>query len=317
MTTRAIQCPACRAADTSAPDAHGAHTCSYCGVRYHVAVPNVTGQPVMVVGPGNRSSTSVVVLATVVVLLVIGAVLGWLLLSEEPDPAIAAAPAEARATAASEPRSRPAAVTTRVGPAAEPEPVVPATAEFELHGTRASVKDTFYVLGFVTNTSPFTIGKPKLTVALLDDVGNEVGTANGFAEADVLEPGERAPASVIVKDPPAHVSFAVEVSPRRANWIPPEVSGLELESNEAQRGSFGSSFEISGRVHHRGTQPAKFVRVQVLGFDANDKLMGVYFTYADAERLEPGSSARFASRSMFFDGEPARFELQVRGRTAD
>lgn len=301
----------------SAPDEHGIHICSYCGVRYHVAPSSAAGPPVIVVEArsGQAAGAVMAIVGAAVLLLLVGGGVAWMLVSSKDDAAVADAsnPPARRARAS----SSPSPTVVEVGPAPKPEPAEPATAEFELHGTRSGHETSFYVLGYVTNTSPFPIRQPKLTVVLLDEDGREVGTKSGFAEDDVVEPGERTPASVLVKDPPPHASLTVEVAPRRADYIAAAVSGLEIEAGEPRRGSLGSALEVSGRVIHSGTEAAKFIKVRVLGFDADGKLMGVYFTYADTDRLEPGASARFSTSSMFFDAEPARFELQVTGRAAD
>jgi hypothetical protein len=329
MTTRAIQCPGCRAADMSAPDPHGVHTCTYCGLRYQAPAINVQAPSVVYVEAARPTNTAAIAIGvSAALVLVIGAVVALLVVGGDEGGSVSEPAASPRARSASqrpstssaeatEVRARPASVEVGPAPSREVEAEIAATAEFELHGTRSGLQPTFYVLGYVTNTSPFPIRKPKLTVVLLDEGGNEVGTSNGFGEDDVVEPGDKTPASVLVKDPPEHASFSVEVSPHRSTFALKEVSGLEVEAGEPTRASFGNSLDIAGRVHHRGDEPAKFVKVQVLAFDANDKLLGIHSSYADAERLEPGASARFSTRSMRFETDPARFELSASGRVAD
>jgi hypothetical protein len=329
MTTRAIQCPGCRAADMSAPDPHGVHTCTYCGLRYQAPPINVQAPAVVYVEASRPTNTAAIAIAGAAALvMVIGVVVALLVVSGGEDvsasgPAVSSPAGSASerpstsSTKATEARARPSSVEVGPAPSREAEAEIAATAEFELHGTRSGLQTTFYVLGYVTNTSPFPINKPKLTVVLLDADGKEVGTSNGFGEDDVVEPGDKTPASVLVKDPPEHASFSVEVSPRKSTFALKEVSGLEVEAGEPTRASFGDSLDIAGRVHHRGDEAAKFVKVQVLAFDTNDKLLGIYSSYADAERLEPGAFARFSTRSMRFETDPARFELSASGRVAD
>jgi hypothetical protein len=293
MATRAIQCPGCRAADTSDPDAHGIHTCAYCGMRYQVGP---TSGPAAVEASARPPNAAVMaIVASTALISILGVVVAVVLSGSDEE-------------AATQARHR-----TSSAPS---EPGVSATAEFELHGTRSGRQGTFYVLGYVKNTSPFPIRKPKITIVLRDEEGKEVRTKDGFGEDDVVEPGGRTAASVLVKDPPDHASFTVEVAPRRSDGVSNAVSGLEVEAGEATPGS-ASSLDIAGRVHHRGSEPARFVRVRVLGFDSDDKLLGIYSSYVDGDRLEPGGSARFSVRNMRFDSEPARYELQVSGRVAD
>jgi hypothetical protein len=299
MTARAIQCPGCGAADSSSPDEHRIYTCSYCGLRYDLPAPTAAATPVV----AQPQAKPVAALALGVLgFLIAGGMVAMLAFGGSEDAPPKTAPHEAVRSSAP------------ARPAAEPE--TPATAEFELHGTRSGHRSSFYVLGFVTNTSAFAIRKPKLTVVLLDEHGKEVGTHQGFADDDVLEPGARSPAKVLVKDPPAHASLAVEVVPYRSTWSAPRVAGLEVELNEPQR-SGTQAVALTGRIHHRGTEAAKFVRVRVLAFDGEGKLIGMDGSYADAERLEPGGSARFSISHLAVEGEPARFEAHVVGQSVD
>jgi hypothetical protein len=307
MTVRAIQCPGCGAAEASEPDEHRVYTCSYCGLRYDVPAKPVEAPAAATsdAKPAGGVAVAIVVLS----LMIIGAGVAMVMFAGGSEEESAAAQSS---TVQASPRSN---STSSAAPARPAAPEVPATATFELHGTRSGYQSSFYVLGFVTNTSAFAIRKPKLIVVLLDEQGNEVGTRDGFAEHEVLEPGERSPAKVLVKDPPAYASLTVEVVPYRSTSAARQVAGLEVEINEPQRVRPGT-MSVTGRVHHRGTQAARFIRVSVLAFDDAGKLVGMDASYADAERLEPGSSARFSISTLMFDGEPTRFEARVFGRAA-
>lgn len=201
-------------------------------------------------------------------------------------------------------------------PSSAETPDAAATADFTFDGTRPGYQTSFYALGWVKNTSPFPIRKPAVTAVLQDADGKEVGTHRGYAEADVLEPGQRAPISLLVKDPATHESMDFEVAPKKATYVPEVVDGLQLEPTDAARASFGDRWVLSGKVHHKGDKPAKFVRILALGFDGNDKLLGVFFTFADAEVLQPGASTRFRISSASFAEKPSRFEYSVSGRVA-
>ncbi len=305
------------------PDARGERRCSYCGVVYRLrdGVAERVGVH-MVVQQTNARVTLLLVVVGVVVLL--SSVVVYLLLVRDQEPA---SPPSASAPATRTEVATPPAVPSTTAkknpsvvvdaPPADPEtPPVPATATFEFHRNKPGYKTSYYALGYVTNTSPFPIAKPEVVAVLLDEQGNEVGTHNGFAEADLLQPGERAPISLLINDPKPHASVTFEVVPRRATWAPELVEGLRLEVAEPQKAAFGDRLEFSGKVFNEGNTPAQFVRIQILGFDANDKLVGVASTYAKAERLGPGESARWSSPPVDFAEHPARFEYGVSGRVA-
>ncbi len=197
-----------------------------------------------------------------------------------------------------------------LGPHAENEP--PATATFELHGRKSGYQTSFYVLGMVKNTSPFPVDKPKVVVVLRDKSGKELTSRDGYAERDVLPPGASSPIKVLVSDPPAHHELAFEVVARRSIFQPGEVDGLKVEEEGTPRQNFGT-WEISGKVLHQGSVPARFVKVELLIRNKAGKLIGIESTYADGERLDPNASARFRV-SALLDEKPETIELSVSAR---
>ncbi len=198
-------------------------------------------------------------------------------------------------------------------PAPEPEPEP--TAEFTFHGTRSGYRDAFYVNGVIENTSPIEIAKPKLVIVMLDEGGNEVGTASGYALAESLMPQEKSYISAIVSKPPAHTDLRFEVVARKASYVPKLASGLMIKPNAPVRN--GGLVEMSGVVENTGPDAAKFVNVRVLSMSEDDKLLGVSSTYAGSERLESGKSARFSLNVVSTTPPAARYEYHVQARVAD
>jgi hypothetical protein len=193
-------------------------------------------------------------------------------------------------------------------------PEVPASATFEPQSHVSGYQSSFYVLGFVTNTSPFTIDKPKITAVLLDKSGKELATRDGFAESDALPPKAVAPVKILISDPPAHASLKFELVARKADYIPEQTAGLKLEVLEAPHQTFGSSWEVTGKVVNGGSQAARFVNIQVQAFDAANKLVGLDSTYVDGEVIAPGASGRFRAMPLY-DSPPHHFKYTVTGRT--
>jgi len=190
----------------------------------------------------------------------------------------------------------------------------PATASFEFHTLEPGYRSSFYALGIVTNTSTFTIDKPKVTAVLFNAQGDEVGTSSGYGARNKLEPGQRSPVKILIKDPPDHDSIRYETVARRSTWTPDLVAGLRVEASEPKPASFGNHrWEVSGKVHNDGAQRAKFVNIEIQALDADGKLIGLGSSYADGEVLEPNSDARW-STSVTAAGSVDRFEYAVTGR---
>jgi hypothetical protein len=316
MPTEAIVCPTCGAHDTSLADAQGLHTCAYCNVRYRVSGGFATRLgPVATVQPRSGPSVALLI-ALIAVVVLMGAGAAFFLGLSGSDDSESSAVASASPPSVSLPAlAAPVAVQV---PAPEPvAPESPATATFVFDGTRPGYQSSFYALGWVTNTSQFVIDRPAINAVLLDAAGTEVGVHKGFAESDALGPGERAPVSILIKDPGPHESLQFEVVPRRATYVAERVEGLRLEPSAPKRASFGSGWDIAGKVVHDGQVGAKFVKILILGLDEDDKLLGVHFTYADAETLQPGQSARWSSPSVMLGSKPAKFEYVVSAMVAD
>jgi hypothetical protein len=66
-------------------------------------------------------------------------------------------------------------------------------------------------------------------------------------------------------------------------------------------------------VFNEGKQAARFVKIDVLAFDATDKLIGLDYSYVDGERIAPGASARFQVMPLY-DSPPHHFKFEVSGR---
>lgn len=241
-------------------------------------------------------------LAAFLVLLAAAGAFAWL--RSAPAEQTAALPAAPTTT----PRNEPLPVT--------PAPTVtevPATATFKLESRAAAYQSSFYLLGFVTNTSPFTIDKPKLTAVLFDKAGKELATRDGYAESDALPPRATAPVKLLVSEPPVHERISVEVVAKKASYIPEAANGLRLEVLEKPHPTFGSSWESTGKVFNEGKQGARFVKIDVLAFDATDKLVGLDYSYVDGERIAAGASARFRVMPLYYTA-PHHFKFEVSGR---
>jgi hypothetical protein len=308
MPTEAITCPQCGGTDPSSPDAQGIHRCAYCGTRYRLKAGRAVEE--RTAAGGDRR----VVLALAGLGLLVGLggaalAAAFIVRQEAPPPPAATGPAldldlGRGATPA------PDAHADVAAPAAKPPP----TATFELHHTAKSVGDSFYVLGVITNTSPYPIGKPELHVILYDADGDEVGADNGFAEDDVVGPGDRTLIAALVSDAPPHDHFDTRLELREPLWRPTWAAGLEVAALPPTETRYGG-WEFAGKVTNTGDQPAQFVQVHISGWDADDRLVGLASAYAAGkEALAPGGEARYKTSHSIWAARPVRFEVDVVGR---
>ena len=307
MPIEALRCPSCSAADSSRPDAQGIHACVYCGVRYRIT----GGTPTQLGATTNarQGSPSVVLFLAIAIVLVsmgVGIMFAFGSRSPEPPPpAVALQPQIAVQGGGSSP------VVVGAPSVALPEKEVPVHATFEPEHRRSGGGTNFYVYGWVSHDAPYTIDKPKINAVLLDASGKELRTDFGYAE-DLVPAGARVPAMVLVMDPPKHETIQYEVVARKASYIPPKVEGLRLEHGDVTRDQFSGS-RVQGKVWNDGTGPARFVKITVHGYDAAGKLLGFDYTFADAEVLDAGASARFDVRIQEYEAKAEKYELFVEG----
>lgn len=309
MNATVIRCPGCGAADTSTATPAGVHTCVYCGVRYQF-----TGGTPHTVAPTREAPTSargprLAVAGGLAVAVAIGALL---ILRSAPPPGPGQrsgghGAADLRAAPANNP------VVSHAAPAEE---TAPATGEFSLETTHTSGRNALWIYGYFHNTSPFTLGKTKITAVFYDKDGKEIGQDSGYTEDDVIAADARVPAVLLASDAPAgYDRIAFEVSAQRPSYLPAEVEGLEIEVDPPRRHEF-LGWNYAGKVHNKSGQAAKFVKVRVLAFDQNDKFAGHAYTYASADALADGATARFDGTMLGSDADFKRFEFRVSGQPA-
>lgn len=295
-----LRCPACGAADTSKAGKDGVHTCVFCGVRYtHGAPPAVAAPTVSRPAPAQLLSPRARI-AAVVTGLVLAA---FMIVTGRWDPE--RAPKEVPPVVV--PVSTP--VTVEAPP---PEP--PASATFVEHSVLQRGSDgTYYVLGVVTNTSPWPIESPKFEVVLKDATGKEVGVDTGFGGREALPPGGSQAVSLLVYKPISHASHEVVVRPERLDWQPEPAEGLTVSPFPPVADTYGG-WKVSGSVTNGGAVTARFVEAYIAAWNAEDKLIGLAHTFAAGEEgLAAGATARYDTR-LDAEGTPARFTVEVSGR---
>lgn len=310
MATVPIRCPGCGANSSSDPDVHGIHVCEFCSTRFKLAAG---ARPVPLAGEGGGgggASVSVLVGAGLAVAALIAAAVGAMALLSTPpkDPGPVIEPLNLEMV-------EPTQVTSQEVTSQAVEAPVEPSASFEHHGILESSEGTFYVLGELENTSPFPLGKTKINIVLLDAAGDEVYVDHGWSAREVLAPGERSPVSAIVSDAPKYASLRFEVVATKPFYLPPAVQGLRLEPQPLSKER--SFWTAKGKVVHDGDTPAQFVQVEIVGRDADGKVVGVGSTYADGDVLKPGQSARYESSLIRFTADPVSVDYVVTGRPAD
>lgn len=308
MNASVIRCPGCGAADTSVATPAGVHTCVYCGVRYQFSA----GAPHTVApaaAPARARGRGLALGGLVLVGVAVAAAVSFGGGSQR-----SAGGGSTGGSASGGAATGRAAENRALSVAAPAEQTAPATGEFTLESTRPAGNHGLWIYGYFHNTSPFTLGKTKITAVFYDKDGREIGQDSGYTEDDVIAADARAHTVLLASDaPPVYDRIGFEVRPERPSYLPAQVEGLELEVDAPRRDDF-LGWKYAGKVHNRSGKPARFVKVQVLGFDQSDKFAGHAYTYASADALEDGATARFDGSLLGSSADFKRFEFRVSGQ---
>ncbi len=297
-----LRCPACGAADNSPASPDHTHTCSFCSVRYTVRTTEASAPKPTPTAPTSPATVQAPVAAWVLGLAAVAlVVLGVAREQRKPPPdplPVAAVPV-------------PAALTISAPAEVAPEPAASAT--FVEHRIRKE-GDSYWILGVVTNTSPWAIDRPQLDIVYMDAAGKEVGVATGYAGSDPLAPGTSVPVNLLASKPPAHASHRVEPHVQKLSYDPGILTTFDHEEYAPSLGILGE-WNASGSVTNSGTAPARFVSVRVTAWDDNDTVLGVEYAYAAGEEgLAPGATGRYSTHLYTGGQKPARFTTQITGR---
>ena len=329
MLTEPMTCPTCGGNDSSRADGDGLHTCVYCGVRYRSSGGLLTALARAMPIANRRVLMAVAIGAAITV---IGGLVLMTASREGTTPNRSPAGPVAPVTVSNTPSvplphdgqppnsasGKPSVTVSNTPSVPLPHevaatlapPVAAPSARFELHHRRPSSGTTFFAIGLVINESPYVIDTPKITAVLKDEAGAEVGTAFGYAN-DVIGAGATEAAQVLVMNPPAFANIEFEIDARKATYIPAKVEGLRVEPGPVERAEYGRRFKVHGRVVHGGSVPARFIRVSVFALDGDGKVLGMDFTYANVETLQPGASSRFDLSMQQYSEQPAKWEFTV------
>lgn len=303
-----LSCPACGAADSSVADAEGVHTCTFCDVRYRhqEGLPKVaktlTQKPFMAARIG--------IVASLLLLGVSAGLVAARNASTSPTTTASVEPPK-NTIASTRPSEEPAPVEA---PTSTSLPPAEASATFAFHRTvTVGNSGSAWVLGIVTNTSPYAIEAPRFDIVFLDGSGRELGSSRAYDSGGSLPPAEARPVALVAKLPSGYTSLRVEVSPKKAQWVPEAATGLELTefpvAENALRG-----WQLTGKVHNGGSAPARFVRVSIAAWDAAGTLLAVNYGFAAGEEgIEAGADGRY-SIAVSSGERPVRFTTRVVGQ---
>ncbi len=238
---------------------------------------------------GSKGKKTALVAASVAGLLVVGGLVAFLNLEKKDvQPARPAGHQQAADIPQPRPDTPPKPVVDHPDqdqPAAEGEPA----AELEPLNVVETVTKNGYALGFLENTGPVPIEKPRVDLTFYDEAGRSLGTAFGYATFDLVEPGERTPIKVLLKPYPHRwVRYDQKLTVRAPYVKTKRLAKLEVVDQSLSKRPYGTSMEALVKVRNADAAPVKFIEATVVLYDGQAKPIEISSGYVKPKPLAPG-----------------------------
>lgn len=165
--------------------------------------------------------------------------------------------------------------------------------------------NTLTIAGEARNDSNLAVGQSQITITFYDSAGAVIDTAHGKTMIEVIPPGETSPFLVTLPRPTGMASYSLRavarpVTPR----LTAQLSVTEIRRFEDNAGFF----HVKGAIQNIGKKTAKRVKVAVIIYGRDGRVINVGFTYVDPPNLAPGGEATY---EVIFTYYPRYFSQTV------
>jgi len=170
---------------------------------------------------------------------------------------------------------------------------------------------SLWCLGEVWNTTGTPLEEIQIQIALYDEAGRAVASAQGVPALDVVAAGERVPFALLFPDPPE--SFArYQASPLRGiAALPGSHRYTELRVVGDSGLMQGDQFLVSGQVRNTGKITAT-VQVVLTAYDARGDVVGVR-SHSLPTALAPGDQRPFTISLLPVNQPVFSYAVQTQG----
>jgi|GEM_PF-1536781 len=185
------------------------------------------------------------------------------------------------------------------------------------HPIRDSIGNIYFV-AIVKNTGKAALRKPLVLVRLYSGKGEKLDTGRGYGFKDGLNPGEKTPVYILIKDYPKYSSFKTVYTPEKP-FIVSEDGILkkkfkgEVSSVTLKKGNIGTSYRVLGRIKNKSLMPASYVKVAAVLYNKKNEAIGYGTGYIGEKLLQPGDSDNFKIYITTVKGKPDHYDLYHEG----
>jgi LysM repeat protein len=171
-----------------------------------------------------------------------------------------------------------------------------------------------WCLGEVLNTSDVPLEQVQIEIILLDEKQEQVERTATFVQADLIEPGERAPFMVQFDGaPPPFSSYQTAA----LSGVPAYIGGYyrDLEIRDALGvGERYAAYRVTGRIANVGPEEAVSVNVVVTVYDALGRVVGVRRDVPEHNVIPRGGETAFRVEVVPVGGPVVTYTVLAQGR---
>ncbi|MDX9831102.1 MAG: FxLYD domain-containing protein [Anaerolineae bacterium] len=172
---------------------------------------------------------------------------------------------------------------------------------------------SLYIVGEVRNDTGSNVNDVEISATLRDGSGNVVDSDYFWSMIEILTPGMTSPFRIIFSEPPAWVSYDLQVTWDTTTSHHPYA--LEVLNSTSYFDSY-DEFHVVGEVRNQYAELRNYVRAFVTMYDAQGQVIGADSSYTNPNELSPGQTASFDAGVYFWKHKPdqsklASYRLQV------
>lgn len=174
----------------------------------------------------------------------------------------------------------------------------------------------FVIAGQVVNNAAAPLEFVRIEAQLYDAENRVLVSLDDFVSSDVMLPGEYAPFSLVFSDglPSGTVRYELHASARYAGTAAQTFYGPENFTVSSQAEFDQNGFlVVSGQVRNDGTLTANLVKVVVVVFDQQGRVIATDTTLVDTQQLVPGQTSTFSVSFAELGGVPNTFTVSAQG----
>lgn len=197
--------------------------------------------------------------------------------------------------------------------AATPSPTPVAMTIQNIYFSETSIGG-LWVLGEALNTSGAPVEQVRVTIALLDAQGKEIGKADGLAALDLVDVHERTPFAILFGSLPGRFAQYRAVASRAVPaYVGSYYRDLQIRNLEGAGERF-SAYTVTGTIYNSGPEEAIEAQVVLTAYDALGRVIAMRKITPEYNVVPRGGETNFNAVLAPVGGPVDHVEAVAQGR---